>query len=67
VKVKDQPGAADFLFDVHNLKEMDGRRTNVSSSNDCVTLGLYREVIALACTLLVEIMGRGEPSIQVLL
>jgi len=67
VKVKDQPCAADFLFDVHNLKEMDGRRTNVSSSNDCVTLGLYREVIALACTLLVEIMGRGELSIQVLL
>lgn len=56
-----------FLFDVHNLEEMDGGRANVSSSNDCVTLGLHRKEIAPACTLHVEIMGRSEPSIQVLL
>jgi len=45
-KVKDQLCKTDFLFDVNNLKEMDGVRANVSSSNDYVTLGLYRKVIA---------------------
>lgn len=66
-KVKDHPCTADFLFDVHNLKEMDGGRANVSSSNDYVTLGLYRKVIAPAPTLLVEKMGKSELRIQALL
>lgn len=44
VKVKDQLCKTDFLFDVNNLKEMDGVRANVSSSNDYVTLGPYRKV-----------------------
>lgn len=47
MKVKDQQSKTDFLFDVNNLKEMDGVRANVSSSNDSVTLGPYRKAIAL--------------------